>query len=932
MSAPRRRLCAQEPAENVTEAAVADWEREKRRRQSAALEGVHSSIESDSQPVLPPNWRAKRRREPSVSEVDDGSPKRARASFDSGYTSPDRDDDDDNDDADWASVKSIPEKKAQIVLELAVPPGFDPSEYQIVSLSQSQSAPSSQDPHLGVAAPQHSSHQPSGGLISQGTIPDSQDCFDSLHTQSTVPSAGYLAETAHSEPPPPAPPQATRVGNSQEAGRSRSEFEIPSRQPETQFRGSGASPSLLETHELTTGASLSRPSPGLQHLPGEEGFHSGEQEESSWPGGFLTQPDYELRGPESSQAREVTSNGHGLDLEDPQDLQQSGTFPSAATGSHQHFQAAQRVSPLDSNPWQILTQVSLPPSEEPIPETVRREPKRASCQDQDTGGAPRRETEERDPEPTGSLVPQQGALDPPTPVRDTPFLPPNLTYSEMDGSPEGAPRSAVEIMRQLQADVFGTSPDLIGSREPASESTSVSPSTVLPGLDIPQHPGGPTAQAGGPSGLESSKEHPVSAVEEINRSLGIGSNMPAEHAVVGAHAIEFENPPKTVAPADLTASADHIPGADDGLSAASQQILGGSAAESLLADPRVEEPQQSPENDLEERGEETRGRNFIVTLPMAANARSIYLDAISENKATMIAFGNVFANSCSSVPDETLVAKMDSIFERLQRICDLPAYDDSLPEMGKEEMMKHATNSNSKYSFVYEFLNGLWDMNVRVLILSQPGRVFDYLEAVVSAARFPYTVLGQENSTGQSTEGLSVILAVAGQDLSKIQGGVNVILAFDQAARSVELPTSLGYESMPTVVISLVVTYSLEHLDQHLLQIEPDLDGLERKNALNLATAAAKEYLRNPERGYPEPHEAAEMFANFVRCPDGGLAWEPHPLPGNIFDLWLSSQDAAPESQGEALRGDLPVGVSGRKRPSVSLPAGFLSWKTSLIV
>jgi hypothetical protein len=308
--------------------------------------------------------------------------------------------------------------------------------------------------------------------------------------------------------------------------------------------------------------------------------------------------------------------------------------------------------------------------------------------------------------------------------------------------------------------------------------------------------------------------------------------------------------------------------------------------------------------------QEDHGRLFTVTLPMAANIRAAYLEIISQNKATMINFGDVLSNSDSN-PEPALVTKLDGIFKDLLNLCDLPAYHDDLPELGKIEKMKHATNSNSKFSFVYEFLHGLWDINARILVLCQPD-VFEYLEAVISTTNCPYSVLAQsgEDSSAQSTEGTSVILAVAGQDLSNVQG-IDVVISFDHTARSVELPATLGYGSMAPIVLSLVATYSLDHIDQQL--VDQDLDSLERRNALNLASVTALEYLRNPDRQCVEPHEAAKTFANFLRNPEIGLDWEPHPLPADIFEIWLSSQTQ--NSQTQAGQPDM---LGGRKRPLVS--------------
>jgi hypothetical protein len=469
------------------------------------------------------------------------------------------------------------------------------------------------------------------------------------------------------------------------------------------------------------------------------------------------------------------------------------------------------------------------------------------------------------------------------------------------------------MIRQLQAEMFGTVPDLAPPSTDSKSEEPISPSAAFPSRE---------------------REQPPLAAGDLDQADVTNISIHDENVVMRSHSIGFEHPPATVAPADLTTSVEHISVPDDGASTEAPQLLttGPDNVVSTEAPPLfttgqerdaspisagisagVEPPRLHLDVDAEEQEDDSLGRHFAVTLPMAANTRSIYLDAITENRATMIKFGDVFANSDSSVPDASLVAKMDAIFERLLNLCDLPAYDDSLPQLNKDEMMKHATNSNSKFSFVHEFLSGLWDINARVLILCQPGRVFDYVEAVVSTAGLPYTVLGSEGS-GQPTQGVLVILAVAGQDLSKVQGGVDVVIAFDHAARSVELPATLAYESMAPIVLSLVATYSLEHIDQQLLEVEQDLDALERKNALNLATAAAVKYLRDPAvRRYPEPHEAAKTFADFLRNPENGLDWEPHPLPPDIFEIWLSSQERTQESQ-ETHQADTLTGPISRKR------------------
>ncbi|AEO56413.1 hypothetical protein MYCTH_2301313 [Thermothelomyces thermophilus ATCC 42464] len=840
-----------EPAENVTRAAVADWEREKRRRQGIAPESSSSTAETDSQPVLHPNWRAKRNRELWDAEDEERASKRHRRSVDSGYTSTDGDQS-----GSWAHVESVPQRKGELVLEISRPPGFDPSEY--LRVFSSQSALSSQP--ADAAASQEEDLQRVAGPVSQRTIPDSQDPFDSLRTQSTARSASVPIECERGSAQDP----------DAELRISRSDLDIPSRQPGASQRASGRSEGLVETHIESAAQSLAPPSPRLQSQLAPPLV------DSPWKEGFLTQPNFELSifGAETQSFRAVgpqfTSQEPVPYQEQDESSQQHGSaFGADPSLSGSENQAAQRISFHSHNPG-LLTQNSTTiaqSSVDVVPDTVPRAPKRSSRS------------------PSQQPFPRQRS---PGNERNSPapFTP---RIQRMEGSGEEAPRlSALETVRRIQAEVFGPL-----SGDPPAGSNQEEPQLASPSAINP------------PS--ENFAEHlEASAVPPDSSSW---QPPQGDAALMGGHA-EYEQPQETVAPADLTTS-NQLP---------DQDVEDTTAA---FPDQPDEYPLNSGENEQDEDDDShEEGRHITVTLPMAANTRAKYLDTVSENKSTLIQFGEVFSNSFSDVPDASLVSKVDAIFEQLLNLCDLPAYDEDLPELGKVDMMKHATNTNSKFSFVYELLQELRDINLRFLIFSQPGRVFEYLEAVISTTGCPYTVLGQEGPTGQlvPAEGASVVLATVGQDLTKVQG-VDVVIAFDHAARSAELPQTLGFESTAPIIMSLVAIYSLDHIDQQLDLVEQDLDSLERRNALNVATATAMDYLRNPDRQNSEPHEAAKKFAAFLRNPEVGLDWEPHPLPADIFEIWLSSQE---RTQNESrTQSHAQMGAGDRKRALSNLDEGI---------
>ncbi|KAK0739751.1 hypothetical protein B0T21DRAFT_382713 [Apiosordaria backusii] len=391
--------------------------------------------------------------------------------------------------------------------------------------------------------------------------------------------------------------------------------------------------------------------------------------------------------------------------------------------------------------------------------------------------------------------------------------------------------------------------------------------------------------------------------------LTLSTELPTELPVVGNHhhslEMEYEHLPTTVAPSDLTTSADLSRGIDEGPTM-SNPLFSVHDAEPLVTE-AVESDHEATQ-DIDENPIELR--QFVVTLPMAANTRSLYVDTIAQNLQAMTDLGNVFCNSASQIPDDTLTAKIDSFFKRLNDLVDLPAFDDdTFHRLDSEGMLKHAINSNSKFSFVYEFLKSLRWLNLRILILSRPGRPLKYLEEIISQEiplsqlNKTYAVLSTKSPEHVSQD-TSVILAEAGQDLSNIGGEVDVVVLFDDEARQVNLPSKISCDS--TIFLSLATICSLEHI---LLQLRettsfPDMSPLEIRNALCQVTALLVKHLKDPQHA-PPPHEVAVTFASFLENPENDIDYVSQPLPISVEDMW----EPQPQTQGD--NGEM----GRRKRP-----------------
>jgi len=859
----------------------------------------------------------------------------------------------------WAFA-SPPQTKDRLVVALPAAPGIDTADYVPVSVSQ----PSSQEE---LDSLDKSSLVEVAALavekVSQTTIPDSQGLTESLQSQHTaatdfllpgalatdkvdIPERQARSPVSHSEggdtySSASEPTVITPVGHAAEGNydlRSdqpssikspehqpdRSVADIPSQQLSSPHQDSQPDSELLREQLENSRSQSSYGLPPLKLTP-----PAASQIPSSPV--FLTQPEFDFETSqvdETSPPRQAFPSVPSQGREKASDDQDSETNHTAIgvpailiqegpTSSPHHSHFAQIVSPLSSDHENIQFQSQETGNTEEtgiVPETAHKHPiqtapsrrlaeasgkecdrivSEAASDTASSVGSPLGDRALRQSSSssvssfhTGIEKSRSRSITPRKTIRKT----------RMDAPPIDEGHSAVDVFKQLAANHYpelGISPDRdLSSHDP---STAPVPGTVIDGRTT-------TSYDIFRQALMEQCPDTYSAAVRAN---------PQDFGPPGRNEMSYEQIPATVAPSDLDVSASRVSIAHDDFLPENHALLDEDSGDHLEVSLRNVASNTIPlEEDSEESDDEKGHNEFILTLPMAANTRPQYLSMIDENKEIIVEYGKVFSTSLDTLPSETLVASMSFLFQRLLDLCDLPAYAESLPLMSQEEMMKHATGSNSKFSFVYEFLNGIRDLNTRVLVLSRPGRTFDYLEAVVSASSFRFSVLGREDPGAENGLGdLEVILSTPDQDLSGLSP-VEVVVYFDHASRSVSLPKNLVYEDGSTLLLTLVIHNSLEHIDY---QLGPEPRGLERKNALSLITAVTKDSLASPEEGLPEPHELAEMFSSFLRDPVIGIDYEHHSIPEEAFDIWKSSQQRRTQETGH----DSLAAQNSRKRALV---------------
>ncbi|KAM4056205.1 HDA1 complex subunit [Hirsutella rhossiliensis] len=282
----------------------------------------------------------------------------------------------------------------------------------------------------------------------------------------------------------------------------------------------------------------------------------------------------------------------------------------------------------------------------------------------------------------------------------------------------------------------------------------------------------------------------------------------------------------------------------------------------------------------------------VVTLPFQASLRPYYDDTLLKSRQDVTEFSQIFNNEIYVAPNEALVSRIDQLFGRLSNVCDYPpdVVGTVLADLPPSQLAKYACNSNSKFNFVFELLQGLYK-DTKILIVARSVELLRLLDHLAEAAHVECTceAIGKRTSS-YSKSAAQVTLTLPGEDVKVLD--FDVVIGFDRS-----FATSRVFSGLRSVtktadakrprLLTLVTTHSIEHIDLH---VPDDMSHLERKSALLLGIARARKLVSDPERGYPEPHELAGVFVDYLNGKSDAIISEPVPLPDEVLDIYLGTQ------------------------------------------
>lgn len=470
----------------------------------------------------------------------------------------------------------------------------------------------------------------------------------------------------------------------------------------------------------------------------------------------------------------------------------------------------------------------------------------------------------------------------------------NMAYNA--GDPPVSQRSAIDELNEIftlePISVFqAISEDDIGQSS-NTENEALEPVAVQ--AEVQSNP--PPADGS----LDPSQWHPPTVVDESElESSGIAFNTQPDRMLMPIHPHAGDQP-GTISPSDILESSGPMLNPDpmpETLGVIPAAVFGSSVEPITVGQQSPGSPSSSTTSD------DPVLMQHIITLPFQASLRPQYDDILIAHRKQVKEFSDVFSSDEYVEPNPALVGKIDDLFVALRNLCDYPQdiVGTTLEKLAPLEQVKYACDANPKICFIFELLQGI-ETNIRVLIVAQSVELLRLLSHVAETLEIDCTARALK-SLNKDSHGSAchVTLALPGEtfDIDEFE----VVIGYDHSFSSSPVATALlpaAQAVRPPMVLTLVTTHSIEHIDQHL---PDDLGPLESKSALLAGIVNARKLTSDPDRGYPEPHEIASMFCDFLNGAVEGVLWEPIPIPDEVLDFFVSSQSQQPAvAEAEASR------------------------------
>ncbi|KAJ4167904.1 hypothetical protein NW754_011719 [Fusarium falciforme] len=350
-------------------------------------------------------------------------------------------------------------------------------------------------------------------------------------------------------------------------------------------------------------------------------------------------------------------------------------------------------------------------------------------------------------------------------------------------------------------------------------------------------------------------------------------------------------PPGTISPAAIIRSVDAVESTHT-LDFSNQGTLSSRIDESSGQEITMGQVPDEQESDVSSQSSHRyeNASPHIVTLPMHASRRPYYEAIIVDHKNDIHEFGSMFTEGTDEEPSEALKDKIDKLFNRLLNICDYPQdiVGTPLERLPSPDLAKYCCDANPKFNFLFELLSALGEKETGILIVARSAELLRLIFAVTEAVGIECSAesIGKQSNYPSVTR---ITLALTPEEFDPYK--FDVVIGYDYGFSSSSMAKQLSKENVrkPPLVLLLTTTHTIEHI---ALRKSQDMSTLESKNSLLASVILARRYLEDPERGYGDPHQVAEIFSNYLNGITDTVNWEPQGIPDDVLDVFATNSQS----------------------------------------
>jgi hypothetical protein len=285
-------------------------------------------------------------------------------------------------------------------------------------------------------------------------------------------------------------------------------------------------------------------------------------------------------------------------------------------------------------------------------------------------------------------------------------------------------------------------------------------------------------------------------------------------------------------------------------------------------------------------------RSHMVPIALIGHQRDQYPSTVHQNAGLVKMF------LATPIPDAHLIREAADFVQRMRNVLlhpDLVNAETMTPyHVQPKQQAQWDIDCSAKCRFLKHLFDGLRDQTLNISLVTPPGRIFTIMATFLTGISVPHRSLQdlEQSSTDSEGQGLMVTLLSADDQFPGTPSSTDLVIALSPAVGEdcPPIKTMVRGDSRP-LLLTLVVPYSIEHIDQTLSDVVAD-------NArLRLLISGIHQYRDNAGSLEPEQIslvDGATRIVEYLAADDDHSDW-PLPELGPVDNL-----DSQTESEMEA--------------------------------